>query len=342
MLYSYYKVGIDMRKVKLFVVVILVFFCCTACNGTITREIRHAGFTMSDTFICDNFFPKEKEDTNYERIKYFTGSHLINSEGKIYELSLGQKFANDQNCKISDTNLIVKAIFDNKIIKGTDNKYYYLVASNNVPSYSEIPQTDNSYLIYDLLLKDEGVIKVVTANSSTGLYYVLKEDGNIYGYTISKKDYNSLPTVTSTTIAYSKNDYGSRIVDFNYAGESLNTFIRTDEKIFRMRITNSEKCNKYADVKCNYKLEEDEIFNTYKDVIISYNGSTLITNYNQMFNVAYQEPEGFFFIDYISKPFTKEQTREKLDKIFSNNNLKYNPNIDRFAEVDAVVIGGDG
>lgn len=275
-----------MKKIKFAVLAVLVLVCCSACNGTITREIRHAGFTMGDTFTCDNFYPKEKEDTNYEKIKYFTGSHLINSEGKIYELSLGQKFANDQNCKVSDTNIVVKAIFDDKIVKGTDNKYYYLVGSNDVSSYSVIPETDNSYLIYDLLLKADDVIKVITANSSTGLYYVLKDDGNIYGYTISKKDYNSLPTVTSTTVAYSKNDYGAKIIDFNYAGESLNTFLRTDDKIFRMKITNSEECNKYADIKCNFQMLEDEIFNTYKDVIISYNGNTLITNYKQMFNVA--------------------------------------------------------
>lgn len=275
-----------MKKMKFVVLAVLVLVCCSACNGTITREIRHAGFTMGDTFTCDNFYPKEKEDTNYEKIKYFTGSHLINSEGKIYELSIGQKFANDQNCKVSDTNIVVKAIFDDKIVKGTDNKYYYLIGSNDVSSYSVIPETDNSYLIYDLLLKADDVIKVITANSSTGLYYVLKDDGNIYGYTISKKDYNSLPTVTSTTVAYSKNDYGAKIIDFNYAGESLNTFLRTDDKIFRMKITNSEECNKYADIKCNFQMLEDEIFNTYKDVIISYNGNTLITNYKQMFTVA--------------------------------------------------------
>lgn len=275
-----------MKKMKFVVLAVLILVCCSACNGTITREIRHAGFTMGDTFTCDNFYPKEKEDTNYEKIKYFTGSHLINSEGKIYELSIGQKFANDQNCKVSDTNIVVKAIFDDKIVKGTDNKYYYLVGSNDVSSYSVIPETDNSYLIYDLLLKADDVIKVITANSSTGLYYVLKDDGNIYGYTISKKDYNSLPTVTSTTVAYSKNDYGAKIIDFNYAGESLNTFLRTDDKIFRMKITNSEECNKYADIKCNFQMLEDEIFNTYKDVIISYNGNTLITNYKQMFTVA--------------------------------------------------------
>jgi len=48
------------------------------------------------------------------------------------------------------------------------------------------------------------------------------------------------------------------------------------------------------------------------------------------------------FADYISKPFTKEQIKVKLDKIiFSDNNLKYNPNVDRFDGVEAIVIGGE-
>ncbi len=45
------------------------------------------------------------------------------------------------------------------------------------------------------------------------------------------------------------------------------------------------------------------------------------------------------FTDYISKPFTKDQIKVKLEKILSNNPLKYNPNIDRFAGVTPVVIG---
>ncbi len=47
------------------------------------------------------------------------------------------------------------------------------------------------------------------------------------------------------------------------------------------------------------------------------------------------------FVDYISKPFTKEQIKDKLDKIFSSNKLKYNPNIDRFEGVEGIVIGGE-
>ena len=49
------------------------------------------------------------------------------------------------------------------------------------------------------------------------------------------------------------------------------------------------------------------------------------------------------FIDYISKPFSRDQIKEKLDIIFKNssfsednqNTLKYNPNIDRFKGTEA-------
>ena len=50
------------------------------------------------------------------------------------------------------------------------------------------------------------------------------------------------------------------------------------------------------------------------------------------------------FIDYIAKPFSKDQIKEKLDLIFNKDNLennipKYNPSIDRFAGVEAYIIG---
>lgn len=272
------------KKIKV-LVLFLVILLCSACNGSITRDIRHAGFSIGDKFICDGFFPSEKEDTSFNRIRYFTGTHLIDQMGNIYETSLSQQYRNKQNCKRAETSIRVKAIMDNKIIKGEDDKYYYLEAQNNVPSYTEVPDTDNSYEVYDLLLKDSDVIKVITANSSTGEYYILKTDGNIYSHTITKKDHNTPPQVTAISTVYNKNDYGSEIIDFNYAGDSLTTFIRTEKRVYRMHITN-EDCMKYADIKCVYALEEDSIFKEYEEEILMFNGSMLLTDYNQLFTVA--------------------------------------------------------
>lgn len=55
------------------------------------------------------------------------------------------------------------------------------------------------------------------------------------------------------------------------------------------------------------------------------------------------------FTDYIPKPFSKEQIRVKLEKILkevpedteSAETPEYNPNVDRFAGVEAVIIGND-
>ena len=53
-----------------------------------------------------------------------------------------------------------------------------------------------------------------------------------------------------------------------------------------MRAINYEKCSKYADVTCIYRVEKDEVLDKYKDRIIAYNGKTLITDYKQVFNLS--------------------------------------------------------
>ena len=46
------------------------------------------------------------------------------------------------------------------------------------------------------------------------------------------------------------------------------------------------------------------------------------------------------FVGYIPKPFTKEQIKEVLDNE-CNNQKKYNPSLDRFKDIEPVVIGND-
>ena len=275
-----------LKMIKFSVLFLVVIVCCTACNGTVTRNIRHAGFSIANTFACDGFFPTSKEDTSYTKIRYFTGGHMIDETGRIYEVSTGQPYENNQNCKEANTSVVVSAILDSTIVRGADNKFYYLNSQNNVASYTEVPETDNSYDMYNLLLSPNDVVKVITANSSTGLFYILKNDGNVYGYVVGKADRNSPPAVTSIMTVYNKNDFGSSIVDFNYAGDSLSTFVKTEQKTFRMKITNEKECKKYADVQCNFEMQEDTLFDDYKDKIIMYNGYNLLTSYGQMFNVA--------------------------------------------------------
>lgn len=275
------------KKVIGIILLFILVLLCTACNGTVTRDIRHAGFSVSNSkFICDVFYPENSNDTLYKKIKYMTSNNIIDDDGYIYEVSLGQVYENNQNCKKANTDIIVKAIYDNMIIKANDNKYYYLESSSNVEKYSLVQQTDNSYELYDLLLKEDSVVKVITANSSKGVYYVLKNDGNIYSYTINRENYNTPLRIVSRTVVYDENDYDSKIVDFNYAGESVSTYIKTLNSVYRMKAINYDRCSKYADVSCVYQLEKDETLEKYKDKIIVYNGSILITDYKQVFNAS--------------------------------------------------------
>ena len=72
-----------MKKVFKYSFLFVVILLCTACNGSITRDIRHAGFSISNKFVCDWFFPQDKEDTSYRRIRYLTENHLIDKDGIV-------------------------------------------------------------------------------------------------------------------------------------------------------------------------------------------------------------------------------------------------------------------
>lgn len=272
------------RKIYCSLALFLVLLCC-GCNGDVTRALRHSGFSINGDFICERFFPKKKDDTSYDKIKFMTDSHIINESGILYEVSFGQLYANKSNCKKAETTIEVVAIFDGKIAKTSDGRYYYLIASNGVVPYTEVTASDNSYAIYDILLRPDGTKKVITANSSSGLYYVLKNDGNVYGYTLSRPDRNTPIQITETSIIYNKDDYGGNdIIDFNYSGESGTTFIKTINKAYKMDAKNSDECQKYVDVKCDYSMSEFTAYEENLDNIIAYNGKNIITKYGKLFS----------------------------------------------------------
>lgn len=274
-------------KFKLVVLSLIVLFCCSGCNGNITREIRHAGFSLDNNeFLCDPLMPDDDEDLSYAKTRYLTENLMITEDGKVYEVSLGQRYSSDQNCRKADTKIEVEIIMDNNIVKSSDGKYYYLNESNDREAYSEVLTTDKEYSLYKILFSDATNVKVITVDSNVGSYYVLKNDGNVYNYVITRVDNQSDYSISKSDVVFNKNDYDSKIVDFNYAGDSLDTFIRTENKVYRMKHTNHEECQKYADVECKYEMKEDSIFELYRDKILVYNGTKLITTYGKMFSVA--------------------------------------------------------
>ena len=271
----------------MFISIIALCLFLSGCDGSVTRAIRHAGFSIDGEFKCDVVMPKDKNDTSVSKIRYMTNAYMILEDGTLYELSLGQPYASKQNCRKANTDKKVVSIFDDKYFKSNDDKYYYLSTNGDTPLFSEVPNTDNTYPLIDLIMKDATNIKVVTGNSSTGEYYALKNSGDVYKYTIVRDQRTRVETITSTVKAFDKSDYGqSKIIDFNYAGDSLNTFVKTENDIYRMKISNYEKCSKFADIVCRYKMQKDNLFDEYGDRIVFFNGSYLITDYGKKFSVV--------------------------------------------------------
>ena len=274
-----------MKKIFKISFVFILILLCTACNGNITREIRHDDFSMEGQFICKNYYPSSRDDNDYNKIKYFLGNYFIDTNGLLYEVSLGQKYSNEENCKQSEFLYTIDGVFNSSVVRTTANGYFSLVDGNGVSKYAQIDSSNEKIGLYDILLGDHSVLKVVSVDENAGKYYVLKDDGNVWEYVVLK-DNNGPYYLASTNIVFDKNKYDSDIIDFNYAGNDLSTYLTTSNKIYRMSYTNKDACMKYADIDCTYELREDLVLSKYKDIIIGYNGNTLITSYKQVFSVS--------------------------------------------------------
>lgn len=275
-------------KKKIFSLIFIISICLlvTGCQGNITRGIRHAGFSIAGEFVCDFFVVKDEESLYFNKMKFLTSSFIVSENGDVYEISLGKQYSNKQNCQKSAFNKRVKGLFDNKVARADDGKFYYIAPDNNVILYSEVTVADNSYEIYDLLLKEEDVVKVVTVDKNSGIYYLLKTDGNIYKYVLSRADTKSPYKIDLKEVLYSSGTYGF-ITDFNFSYNSIMTnYIMTDTSLYRMKVVNLEACNSFADVTCKYEMGNDVGLLEYKKYISGFNGSMLITNYGKVFNVA--------------------------------------------------------
>ncbi len=272
-----------MKKFKLLFLFIFIILLCTGCgNSEINRDLRHAGFTMSkDPFNCEALIPKS--DKEFEMIKYLGSSYAITTNGVIYELSFGQLFSNQKHCMRANTELTVEAIIGEVAFKSKDNKIYYFKATNGAAAYTEVPFSDSNYYTYRFFFDDPNIVKVQNVGNSS--YYVLKTNGTVYNYVI-KKERNYISLVSNNTV-YTAENLGSKIVDFNYAGDqSESTFVRTEDKIFRNEALNRKDCNEYIDIQCEYAFSEDATLTKYYDRILAYNGSMLITDYLKVFRVG--------------------------------------------------------
>lgn len=273
-----------MRNIK-YIILFICLFILVGCEykyASTTRTIRHSGFNVTGTtFVCDSIFD---EDGIKDKVKFYENGYMITESGKIYEISLGKKYSNNMNCMKADFSTKVTAIFDTSVVKGSDGYYYYL-SGDNVTPYTVVTSNDERYNLYNLLLNDANTLKVSTVDGNGGIYYVLKTDGNIYKYYVSKVNNTNEYVVDNIETVYSYLQYG-QMVDFNYNGSNVSTYIKSDKGFYRMKINNLTECSKYADVACKYEFGLDDELSGVSDDILAYNGSSLITSYGRVFSVS--------------------------------------------------------
>ncbi len=265
-----------MKRVKL-ICGLFTIMILTGCNGTVTKELRHNGFSVSDEeFICDYLI---KDDLVVGEVKYLTNDFAILNNNKIYALSIGQKFSNEKNCKELKS-IKVLSIIDNKIFLGEDNKLYYTPTSKS--EVIECTTKEDDYYLYKALLND-GNVKIISIDQTNGIYYILSDDGNVYEVTINTETFTEL----NRKLIYDHKNYDGKIVDFNFSYNNLNSqFIKTNTSYYRNQTTNLEECSMYADVLCQYKFSKDTVMTEYEDNILHYNGDLLITTYGKIFNIS--------------------------------------------------------
>ncbi len=268
---------------KKIILLLMLIPIVSGCEGDITRDIRHAGFSLSDDeFECVELIPTD--DTRVAKVTYIDSNYAINEANEIFQISLEQKYSNNKNCKKDTSVGEIVATIDNTILKSSNNKLYYAPTTNS--SITEIPITDDNLVLYQTLTGDAAIKKVITIDSQSGIYYILKDDGNVYEYVMPEIENTNTYQVVSTKILYNKDDYDGKIIDFNYNVNNQNSiFLKTINTYYRMLTQNEEDCTKYADVACEYEMQKDELLNINKDNIIYYNGSILYTDYNKIFTM---------------------------------------------------------
>ncbi len=283
------------NKIKVISILIIMCLIITGCDGNITRDIRRDGYNVQEgKFVCSFFINKSKEANTTEKVMFLTNNYIISENGNIYEINLGGLYSNNMNCKkaadYEGNNGVlggdkVVALMDESIVKTSNGLFYYLDSNDPASRFTRVTNEDKNYQIYKLLLDDSDVKKVITVNSNTYNYYILKTDGTITNRVLYKKDNSDTYIVKSNTAV--KNSVSGSMIDFNYAGDSsLATFYRTREKIMTYKITNSSECNKYVDIPCKGELQNDTVLNQYKDRIVAFNGTTIITDYGRVFTVG--------------------------------------------------------
>ena len=236
--WNYFLAGlVGATVIYIFIILSIVFIDVIKDKREESIRIKEIG-----TFSCESF----------ENVRNTFDGNIIIIDGKLYNLSLGLKYSNEQNCKeISDIE-ITKVV--NNYYIGSDNKTY-TIDENGIKEYN------NNGKFPSYMMGEEILMAHSHGSSSEYKYYVLKTDGKIYDVTFSRefRFENGVGTyvynVTEEVVYKEFED--EKIKSFDISEGNLD-FVVTDKSLYVNKVTNME-CHQYADVECVYELTKNDV-----------------------------------------------------------------------------------
>lgn len=225
-------------------------------KNNLTNELK---IVKTSKIICDEL--KESDNINYISYNFFT-----TKQGELYSLNIDKLFSNEQNCKKieSDVNIVrpfgANLSFSTgvPVMLGADNNLYEVHNDYKLYSYSaddvSFPQkTDRSDLFF----------------TSYGYFHYL--DNKIINFKCNCNPFNIFDNVSK--IENLKLEEEEKIINF-----SGNSVITSNSIYYLDKInTNQDRCNKYADIECEYKVvwkKVDETINRLRNNILYFDKLT--------------------------------------------------------------------
>ncbi len=292
-------------------------------SKTLTRYIENHDqehtYAMNGSFEFLDFDLKDidKEVLGNNKVTYFNYKNdrsewtMILDNNKIYETVFGTDriYSNNKKYMEVDLGINIKRIsvknlgYDTIYFISEDDKCYELDRINMT-----LEEIRSNYL-FNVVLKDKSIKNIVAKledNENDNVYteyLVLKTDGQVYkqsyGLIFNSKTNDSEYPLLKEEVYLSSEEYG-KITEVEWGsdiwnsanstisyGENTVVKIVSEKGLYYLKQTNLEECKKYADIKPTFEMAKSEIYEKYKEDILSINCDYVFTKDGNVIKTGY-------------------------------------------------------
>jgi len=226
-------------------------------------------------------------------IRYMKNGIIITADNEVYAYDIEQKFSNNTNCIKFEDSVQVAMIENDKVYEMNDGK---LQQVDFKIEEMEITRKSADFMLNKTgIIKDAGYTLFMQGPKKDGnnTIYGVKGNGNvIYEFEVSPFiDRSGTFARTKYQIKNEVEGYSvpkdEIILDFIYHKDDENyikDYIKTNKSFYGKRITNSEECKEYVDVKCEYEWFKDKVVSKIIDKIVYLYDEILITKDGLIYN----------------------------------------------------------